>query len=752
MSYPTEATPSEHRRNASAADGGTSLNDILATEELATRPAPLPDYRAENEALLTLAQHMSEAPATLLQKLVEEAMRLCRADSAGISLEENDNSQPVFRWKATCGQMSAFVGGTMPRHFSPCGLTLEKGCPQLMREPLRYYGSEAELGIEIQEVLLVPFHSQGKPVGTLWAVSHTREGVFHAEDARVLSSLSFFATAALDAENKADVQVATQLKLDEMDFKLKAALAAGSIATWTWDILLDRVFVDTLGARLFSVSEQDAQGGPVGRYMEAMHPDDRDRVGELIQQAVAHGDSFEAEYRLVKDDSCTWVLARGKILRNAAGKAILFPGVLMDITSRKLAELDQEKRQQQESSALRSAHDEVVALSRAKDEFLAALSHELRTPLNPALMLASEASKNLDYPREARRDFDAVRKNIELEARLIDDLLDITRISNGKFVLYRSVKDLHHILRDAVDKVSANAQEKNITTNWRLAATDSFVFADPVRLQQVFWNVLKNAVKFTPAGGLIEVESRNTADGRHIQLLFRDSGIGIEEDELTSIFEAFAQGRHATPNHAHLFGGLGLGLAISKKIVEAHSGSITAASPGRARGATFTIELPTTTLSELSAEPPPKSPAPAAEGEARPPRPAASLRILVVEDHDDTRLVLRRLLIRRSHQVEVAANGEEAMELVGQLPFDLVLCDIGLPDLDGYTLLRQIHQLRPGLPAVAMTGYGMESDQELSAQAGFLAHLTKPVSLAALDDTLRGLALGVYSATEGAQF
>lgn len=752
MSLFQEANPSAHTGTGTSV-GKASLEDILITHELGTRPSSQPDYEAENKALVTLASHMAESPATLLQKLVEQAMVLCNAGSAGLSLEEMEGEEAVFRWKATCGRMARFLGGTMPRNFSPCSLTLAQGCVQLMRDPGRYYEEAENVGMPLKELLLVPFKRQGKMVGTVWVISHEEDGHFTTENVRILTSLSLFATAALDAQAAAEAQAAAQLKLDEMDFKLEAALAAGSIATWTWDILQNRVFVDSLGARLFSVSEQDAQGGPVEKYLASIHPDDRSHVGILIQQAIDQGDSFEAEYRLTNDDMCRWVLARGKILRNPVGKAVLFPGVLMDITDRKLAELDQEKRQQLESSALRSAHDEAVALSRAKDEFLAALSHELRTPLNPALMLASEAAKNRDYPREARRDFEAVRKNIELEARLIDDLLDITRISNGKFVLYRSVKDLHHILRDAVEKIGANAQEKNISIHWKLNAPDSFVFADPVRLQQVFWNVLKNAVKFTPAGGSIEVESQNSTDGHQILMLFRDSGIGIESNELTSIFDAFAQGRHAIHHHSHIFGGLGLGLAISKKIIEAHSGCISAASPGKDQGATFIIELPTTTLSQLSAEPHPGQKVPGKTQSAfiesdSATKPAPSLRILIVEDHDDTRMILHRLLTRRSHQVQVAANGEEALLVAESHPFDLLLCDIGLPDIDGYSLLREIHKLRPGLPAVAMTGYGMESDQELSAQAGFLAHLTKPVSLAALEDTLRGLALGVYVATE----
>lgn len=718
-----------------------SLEDILATEVLSQSPARPADYKAESEAMTALVQHMAESPETLLQKLAETAMALTRAGSAGVSIEETEAGEPVFRWRAVAGRLSPFLGGILPRHHSPCGVTVDRGTSQLMRHPERYYRDDAGLGFPVDELLLVPFFRHGHAVGTVWIVSHEGTGVFDAEDERLVRSLSHLASAALDATLLAQSRADTQLQVEEMHVKLESALEAGSIATWSWDIHKNRVTVDRMGARLFGVSESDARGGPISAYFDAMHPDDRQRVADVIQGAMEKADSFESEYRLRNGEGYRWVIARGRVLRDAQGRAVQFPGVLVDITARK----DREEQQTRVSEALKAAHDQMLASSQAKDDFLAALSHELRTPLNPALLLSSEASKNSAYPRDARSDFEAIRKNIELEARLIDDLLDVTRISSGKFILYRALKDLHLILRDAADKIDPDAQEKKITLTWDLAARDSFVFADPVRLQQVFWNVLKNAVKFTPAGGSIHLRSENTADGRHIRLQIQDSGIGLEYDELESIFEAFAQGHHAIGQGSHTFGGLGLGLAISRKIVEAHAGLITATSRGRDQGATFAIELPTTTLSSLG-EPAPSSLLSSASQPRTPPLggPAASLRILMVEDHADTRRVLQRLLTRRGHEVAVAACGEEALNLLPGQAFDLLICDVGLPDTDGYTLLGEILHRRPGLPAIAMTGYGMESDVERSAAAGFLAHLTKPVSVAALEDTLRGLALGRY--------
>lgn len=732
----------------SARTSPIGIEDILCTEELKSRPAQQPDYKAENDALVDLAKHMARSPETLLQKLAETARRLCRAGSAGVSLEEVDKGEPIFRWSAVDGRLKPHLGGTMPRHFSPCGTTVDMGQTLVMCDAVRFYPYIADLQMPIREVLLVPFYSGEQPVGTVWVVSHEVIGHFDAEDARLLTSLSLFAAAAYDSLLAFNSTAETQIKLQEANFKLEAALQAGAIATWSWDVLNDRVQVDNQGAQLFSVSETDANGGPIATYLESIHPDDRERVTSLIQSIMESGEDYEVEYRLRNNDDYVWVIARGRVLRNSQGKPIQFPGVLVDITTRKLAQLANEARQQEASETLRTAHEEVVAGSRAKDDFLAALSHELRTPLNPALLLASEASRNSDYPREARSDFESIRKNIELEARLIDDLLDVTRITSGKFILYRALKDLHLIVRDATDKVASDAQDKKITLSWELNARDSFVYGDPVRLQQVFWNVIRNAVKFTPVGGRIHIESLNSADSRSVSFLIHDSGIGMDQDELNRIFETFAQGNHADTLGSHLFGGLGLGLAISKKIVEAHSGHISATSVGKNHGSTFIIELPTTKLAEIKEDPQFESlvSLTSAPWSTAPSAAAPSLRILMVEDHADTRRVLQRLLTRRSHEVTGAGSGEETLALVRDPDkvFDLIICDIGLPDTDGYSLLQQIHQYRPGLPAIAMTGYGMESDQERSASAGFLAHLTKPVSLAALEDTLRGLALGKY--------
>lgn len=246
---------------------------------------------------------------------------------------------------------------------------------------------------------------------------------------------------------------------------------------------------------------------------------------------------------------------------------------------------------QKQNEELRLAKEVAEKANHAKDNFLAALSHELRTPLSPALLIASESANDRSLPEEMRLNFEFIRKNIELEARLIDDLLDLTRVTAGKMVLNRVVVDVHAILNDALEAIKPDCHKKNIRINLELNATPSLMKGDAVRLQQVFWNILKNAVKFTPLEGKITMATK-TDNKEHIIVKIADTGIGMSPDELGRAFKAFVQGDHATNGHSHRFGGLGLGLAITKNLVELHSGNITAHSDGKGHGCTFTIKLP----------------------------------------------------------------------------------------------------------------------------------------------------------------
>lgn len=380
--------------------------------------------------------------------------------------------------------------------------------------------------------------------------------------------------------------------------------------------------------------------------------------------------------------------------------------------------------------ALRVSEAQAMAASRAKDDFLAKLSHELRTPLNPVLLIATEAAGNSQLPPAVREDFSIIAKNVALEARLIDDMLDLTRIARGKLALEMRPIDVHGALQEAFAMVRDEIDEKRIVPRLDLTAPSSIVLGDDVRLKQVFWNVIKNAAKFTPPGGEVRIATSSTP--HELTVAVADTGIGITPAELARVFAAFTQGDHAETD-AHRFGGVGLGLAIARTIVELHSGSIHATSAGRDLGTTFLIRLPLDPAARPATPLPVAAPGQVKSGGSSSPHPAR--RILLVEDHKPTALALMHLLSRRHHAVVLASCLAEARDLSARERFDILISDIGLPDGDGCDLMRDLRH-QPGLVGVALTGYGMEQDVERSHASGFIAHLTKPVSIASLEEAL----------------
>ena len=364
--------------------------------------------------------------------------------------------------------------------------------------------------------------------------------------------------------------------------------------------------------------------------------------------------------------------------------------------------------------------------NRAKDQFIAVLSHELRTPLTPVLALVAGLQGDKRLPNEIQEDLKIIRRNVELEARLIDDLLDLTRISKGKIELHLEVLDANELLREAANICQNDIAEKSIELVVKLDAKRRFVKGDATRLQQVFWNLLKNAVKFTPAKGRITVESTDQGDATFCARV-TDTGIGIEPDILPRIFHAFEQGRTAITRQ---FGGLGLGLAISKALVEQHRGTLVASSAGRGQGATFTITMPVTA----------EEPRASAFHAPRlvPAAPLKEIRVLMVEDHRDTARVMAKLLRSNSYHVDAAASVTEAMTFLKSNRYTILVSDIGLPDGSGIDLVRNVQAAQP-IPAIALSGFGMEHDIRRSKEAGFAEHLTKPLNFQILIDAIERL-------------
>jgi PAS domain S-box-containing protein len=398
-----------------------------------------------------------------------------------------------------------------------------------------------------------------------------------------------------------------------------------------------------------------------------------------------------------------------------------------------VTDLTEQKRNQEMVAAEKLANQ-------AKDHFLATLSHELRTPLTPVLAVISGLQEDQRLPEDVLLHLAMVRRNVELEARLIDDMLDLTRVSRGKLELHREAADLRQVIDHALQTASNDLLAKRLKLVLDLAAGDHALWADTPRVIQVFWNLFSNAVKFTPSEGTIAVRSwrEESAAGPQLVVEVADTGIGIEPDALADIFDAFQQGEQAITRR---YGGLGLGLAISKAIVELHGGKLTAASAGRGQGSVFSVRLP---VGDLRSRPAAPEAAVAAPDGDRPAAADAELHILLVEDHADTAEAMADLLREMGHRVTVAhsvAAGLAAAERRTGGRIDLVLSDLGLPDGTGLDLMTELHG-RYGVKGIALSGYGMEEDVRRSLEAGFERHLTKPVNLQALQSAIQETARG----------
>ena len=366
--------------------------------------------------------------------------------------------------------------------------------------------------------------------------------------------------------------------------------------------------------------------------------------------------------------------------------------------------------------ALEQQKDAVEAANRTKDNFLAMLSHELRTPLTPVMAALDTLEADGSRSSGSKNSLAMIRRNVELESQLIDDLLDLTRIAKDKLQLRFGPLDSHEVINNVVEICRPEAQARNLTLQLNLRAGAHHVLGDAAKYQQIVWNLLKNAIKFTAENGEITISSSNP-EPQLLAIAVHDTGIGIEPEVMNRIFDPFEQGERAFQRR---YGGLGLGLAISKSLAQAHGGTLIARSEGHDRGSTFILTMKTVPA-------PPRivkltSPVP----ESRP------LRILLVDDHQDTCVALERLLVRRGHLVAAAHNVRSAMETAARNSFDLLISDIALPDGTGTELMTYLHAISR-IPGIAISGFGMNGDIEKSIDAGFAEHLVKPVKMENLE-------------------
>jgi PAS domain S-box-containing protein len=467
-------------------------------------------------------------------------------------------------------------------------------------------------------------------------------------------------------------------------------------------------------------------GSTDGEGWNAMfHPDDQSRAWTRWRHSLETGEPYEIEYRLLhRSGEYRWVLGRALPIRNDHGEIERWFGTCTDIHAMRQLVDEREHLLQSEQAARIDAE----RASRMKDEFLATLSHEIRTPLNAIVGWATVLRSARLAPTELAEGLEVIDRNARVQAQIIDDLLDMSRIVSGKLRLDVQRIDLADVIRAAADTVAPAADAKDIRLQLVLDPLAGPISGDPHRLQQVFWNLLSNAIKFTPKGGRVQVVLERI--NSHVEISVIDSGEGIDSAFLPHVFDRFRQADASTTRR---HGGLGLGLAIVRQLVELHGGTIRAKSPGRGQGATFVLSLPMPIV-HPDVEPSPVRRHPTAEPWAAPAEswlPIVGVRVLVVDDEPDARALLRRLLEECDAVVSTAASAAEALAALQSNPPDVLVSDIGMPDEDGFTLIRRVRALPAEqggrTPAIALTAYARAEDRVKAVVAGFQHHLSKPV-------------------------
>ena len=461
----------------------------------------------------------------------------------------------------------------------------------------------------------------------------------------------------------------------------------------------------------------------IGQHFSRFYPPEELSVGKWeneLETAANEGRFEEEGWRVRKDGSRFWANVAISALRSENGELVGFAKVTRDLTERRRVEQERIRFAQVEESI------------RVKDAFLATISHELRTPLN-AIHGWSCILQDERNPSVVTKGLETIRRNSEAQIKLVDDLLDMSRIIAGKMRIEAKAADMVAIVRDAFEVVRPAANAKNVELVLDCPELPAMLVGDPVRLQQVAWNFMSNAVKFTGEGGTVTAVLRR--EGSSIELRVSDTGRGIESEFLPYIFEPF---RQADSSATRRVGGLGLGLAIAKQIIELHGGAVTAESPGVGKGTTFSATFPVRAVIPQAATKAPD--AQALDGSLR----LDGIRVLVVDDEPDARELLKALLQKRGAVIRLASSAAEGRHAVEWFRPHVIVSDVGMPDEDGYQFLRSIRAMSKdmggGTPAIALSAYAYPEDRRHALAAGYTNHLAKPVDHEELLDTVHNLA------------
>jgi PAS domain S-box-containing protein len=502
--------------------------------------------------------------------------------------------------------------------------------------------------------------------------------------------------------------------LRQSEERLRLALLVGQSGIWDWDIVNNHI---TWSEQIYQFHglTPETFSGKAEDFAELIHPEDRTKVLAAIQQTIEQRSSYEIELRAVQPSGAIrWLSTKGGVIFDSQGYPVRMLGATIDITERKAIEAEREQLLRREQFA----REQAEAANRVKDEFLAVLSHELRTPLNPILGWTRLLRTRSFDATATDRALDTIERNAKLQSQLIEDLLDVSRILQGKVRLEARPVDLVTTIKAALETVRLSAEAKGIQIQTAFNSGVGQTNGDGNRLQQIVWNLLSNAIKFTPSGGRVQVRLDHLGTDAQIQV--SDTGEGISPDFLPSVFDYFRQADSSTTRR---FGGLGLGLAIVRHLVELHGGTVKAESPGVGMGTTFTVQLPLM-VSALTPGLEPRLPTQEMHH-------LNDVSILVVDDEADMRELIRFILEEQGATVRVAASAAEALQQISESLPDLVMSDIGMPEMDGYALMRQIRmnlsKQEKVIPAIALTAYAGDLNEQQALSAGFQRHLAKPI-------------------------
>lgn len=676
-----------------------SLNDILATDKLFSRTARAPDYQAEAEALVELSEALASSPEAVLQKISEITMKLCGSDSAGVSIAEVDDGKELFRWRGVSGRLSPYLYQTLPRDFSPCGYVVRTEAPQLMVNLVGHYQYVSDLKMPIHEVLLLPFKSKDTVVGTIWAVAHTPDKKFDAEDLRLMTSLTRFASAAYRARQDATER-------NEAESRLAMALDASNLGFWSVDLETKEVSLSDRLLQDWGITDfKNEHEMP----LKKIHPDDEQRVRTAIQEAIDTKVDYDIEYRVKKTETETvWIHAQGRIKYNQEGKAIQFAGTTLDVTSKKQFE-----------AQLTQAKEEAERANQLKSAFLANMSHEIRTPL-AAILGFSTLLKEQDLDPDERISYvETIVRNGNSLTRIIDDILDLAKVDANRLAIEKTEFSIYELATEVVDLFRDKTKQKGIHLLLNIdESVPEWVFSDSARVRQVFVNLIGNAVKFTEYGGVRVNLKREDIDSKQFNLVVevKDTGVGLSEEQKEKLFQPFSQ---ADNSMTRKFGGTGLGLALSLRLAKVLGGRIWISDSAVDVGTTFKFSFPTAISTRKSAQ--------KKKLEALKVQPLEDLNILVVEDSPDNQFLIDRLLTKNGASVTSASDGFEGLAKAMSGAFDVILMDIQMPGMDGYQTKQALDAREYKRPVIALTAHAMAEEQAKTKSAGFVAHLTKPL-------------------------